>query len=91
MSSRRLLVILRHLPDDSPFKMAYNDDWPLSTRVAVGQWNETQAMRGDLWALIGQEAFSYRPILWPSAAREQEENRQQVRAAHDEILGQLRG
>ncbi len=87
-----MLALIRHLPPDSAFKTACSDyDWPLQAHLATGTWNEIKAMRGDLWALIGQSRMTFKPILPPSAERAQEAKRAQIRAAHDDVIAQLRG
>lgn len=92
MSSRRLLLLLRYLPDDSPFKIAYRDgDWPLQDHLTTGVWNEIKAMRGDLWAFLGKERLPFRPILPPSTERAEAEKLKASRAAHDNLIAQLRG
>lgn len=91
MSSRRLLILLEHLPDDSAFKMALNQDWPRTDQLATGMWNEIKAMRGDLWAFLGHEHLPFRPVLSPAAQRDQDTKQARYRAAHDEVIAQLRG
>lgn len=87
-----MLALIKHLPADGAFKTACNDhDWPLLAHLVTGAWNEVKGLRGDVWAFIGHEQFSYKPVLPPSAERAQEEKRAQARAAHDELLAQLRG
>jgi hypothetical protein len=84
-------VILKHLPDKSPFKVAYSEDWPLEHQLTTGVWNEIKAMRGDLWAYLGHERLPFKPVLTPSAAREKEQRLSVSRAAHDDVIAQLRG
>ena len=84
-----MLALIKHLPADGAFKTAR--DWPLSAHLATGMWNEIKALRSDIWAFIGHESLSYKPVLPPSAEHAQEEKRAQARAAHDELLAQLRG
>lgn len=91
MSSRRLLALIKRLPHDGAFKTALSDDWPLQAQLTTGVWNEIKAMRSDLYALIAQEKMTYKPVLPPSAQREQAEKRSKIRSAHDETLAQLRG
>lgn len=92
MSSRRLLALIRHLPADGAFKTAYSDnDWPLQAHLTAGVLNATNALRSDIWAFIGKEHLSYKPVLPPSAQRAQEQKRAEARAAHDELMAQLRG
>ena len=85
-------MLIKNLPRDSAFQIAASGfDWPLEAHLAAGAWNEIQAMRGDLWALIGHERMSFKPVLPPSAERAQTEKRSQIRAAHDEVMAQLHG
>jgi hypothetical protein len=91
MSSRRLLILIRHLPDDSAFKLAFFDDWPRKDYLTTGVWNEIKAMRGDLYAILDKSHMSFRPVLPPSAQREQDEKRNLMRAGHDSIIAQIGG
>jgi hypothetical protein len=97
MSSRRLLILLRFLDDESPFKQAYfadfpeQYDWPRDHQLSTLTLNEIKAMRGDLWAYLGNERLTYKPVLSPSAQREVDEKRQAMRAGHDSIIAQLGG
>lgn len=86
------MALIKHLPPESAFKKAFADyDWPLLEQLVTGMWNETKAMRGDLYALIAKETWSYKPILPPSAERQQAEKRAKARSAHDDTMAQLRG
>lgn len=86
------MILLQHLPEDSAFKVAHSDgDWPLQAQLATGAWNEIKAMRGDLWAFLGHEKLAFKPILTPSAERDQKARRAQMRAMHDEMIAQMRG
>ena len=97
LSSRRLLILLRYLKNDSPFKEAYlrdfpeQYDWPLEDLLTTGMWNEIKAMRSDLWAFLGQEHLPFKPVLPPSAARQKTEQESAARAAHDDLIAQLGG
>lgn len=87
-----MLALIRHLPAAGAFKTAYNDyDWPLDAHIATGTWNEIKALRSDIWAFIGQETLAFNPVLPPSAEREQARKRADARAAHDDLIAQLRG
>jgi len=90
MSSRRLLVLLKHLPDDSAFKRAISD-WPLQAQLSVGTWNEIKAMRGDLWAFLGHERMPFKPILSPAAIKQRREEVKRSRDLHDSIISRLKG
>lgn len=88
MSSRRLLVLLQHLPEESAFKTALRDgEWPRQDVLLAALYNELHAMRGDGYG----EGFSYRPVLSPSMERAKNEKRSIVREAHDNVIAQLRG
>jgi hypothetical protein len=100
MSSRRLLLLIKRLPEDGAFKTAWNErlpedgaawNWPLLAQLTAGAWNEIKAMRGDLWAFLGQETLTYKPVLQPSAVLEQEAETKAMRDMHDETMAQLRG
>lgn len=85
-------MLLEHLPERSAFKTACRDgDWPLLEQLVTGVMNETKAERGDLWAFLGHETLPFKPVLSPSAQQAKAEKQAQMRAAHDHIIGQLRG
>jgi len=90
MSSRRLLVLLKHLPDDSAFKRAAAD-WPLNAQLSAGMWNEIKAMRGDLWAFLGHERMPYKPVLSPAALEQKRREVKKSRELHDSIVARLKG
>lgn len=86
MSSRRLLVLVKNLPEESAFKTAANGgDWPLIAQLITGLWNEVKAVR----TLAFHDP--YKPVLSPAAQREKETKQSAIRAAHDEVNAQLRG
>lgn len=92
ISDRRLLVLLRYLPEDSAFKSVMREhDWPLQEHLQTGTLNEIKAMRGDLWALLGHELLPFNPVLPPSSKRARDAKRAMVRAVHDDVIAQLRG
>lgn len=88
MSSRRLWILLQHLPEDSAFKTALRDgDWTLKELLLTAVFNQIHAMRGDGYG----EGFVYEPILSPEMQRHKDTKRAGIRAAHDDVLDQLRG
>jgi len=97
MSSRRLLILLRYLPNTSPFKVAYfadfpeEYDWPLEQQLSAWTLNAINAFRSDVWTLSGQGGLTYQAVLSPSAQREQDEKCQQMREGHDSIIAQIGG
>lgn len=97
MSSRRLLVVLENLSDKSPFKKAFfrdfpdQFDWPREDHLRTGLWNEIKAMRGDLWAFLGNEQMPFKPVLPPSGRREADKQIQDARKHHDRLIAQLGG
>ncbi|WP_136244764.1 hypothetical protein [Mycobacterium intracellulare] len=86
ISDRRMLALIKHLPEDSAFKTAARDDWPLEDHLAAATVNSINALRADMFP-----GTAYKPILAPSVARHKEAQRAQVRAAHDELITQMRG
>lgn len=86
ISDRRLIILIRHLPDDSATKKAMRDgDWGLTEHLAAGVWNEVKALRADL------THAQYRPVLPPSAAAAEEKRIAASRAGHDALMAVLRG
>lgn len=87
-----MTILIEKLPEDSPFKLAWNSrDWPQTVEASVGVWNEIKAMRGDLWALIGNEQLPFSPVLRPSEQQVEGQKLDGMRAGHDTITAQIRG
>jgi len=56
MSSRKLIALLEHLPDDSAFKRAHRDgDWGFDEYISAGIVNELRLLRSDQAAINGQK------------------------------------
>lgn len=86
MSSRRLLVLVKNLPEESAFKTSFNGgDWPIVAQLVTGLWNEVKAARSEAFHV------PFRPVLSPSAQREKAAKVAVIRAAHDDVMAQLRG
>lgn len=79
-----MLALIKHLPDESAFKTAV--DWPLPGHLSAAMVNSINALRSEMFP-----GTPYKPILPPSAEREQNAKRAQVRAAHDDLMNQMRG
>lgn len=86
-----MLILLRHLPDDSALKTAMRDDWDVNTQISAATVTELRAMRGDLSAIFRHESMPFQPVLSPGAMRERDEKRKLTRRMHDDIVAQLRG
>lgn len=63
MSSRRLVILVKHLPDDSATKRAMAEDpWPLMTHLLVSVVNEQRLARADYATVHGERV---KPPLIP--------------------------
>jgi len=91
MSSRRLIALLQHLPDDSAFKRAHRDgDWGFDEYMWAGIVNEVRLLRSDQAAINGQK-MDISLIESPSQL-EQKYELEKVRAVQRAgILAQLHG
>lgn len=71
MSSRKLLVLLQHLPDESEYKTEFERDgqWPISMQMLKAVANETTLHRASLYA-GGENAYSPQVFLDPHEQRE---------------------
>lgn len=79
-----MLNRISQLSEDSAFKRV--GDWPLLAHLTAQVVNAVNALRADL-----VPGTPYRPILPPAAQRAIEQDRARSRAAHDDIVAQLRG
>jgi len=70
LSSRRLLIVLRNLPDDSSFKNAMREDWSEDKYIQVGILNEARLMRADNAAF---EQVEMEPMLIKSPKQQEAE------------------
>lgn len=91
MSSRKLLALLEHLPDDSAFKKATrNGDWNFGEYLQAGVLNEIRLLRIDQAALNGQKMDA--ELLESPAQIERREELNREREVHRAgILAQLYG
>lgn len=91
------MILLKYLDDESPFKKAYfrdwpdQYDWPFEHQLAAWAVNAINAFRSDVWTLSGQGNLRYQPVVSPSEAREKAKQEALARAAHDDVIAQLRG
>jgi hypothetical protein len=60
-------------------------DWPLVAHLMCGVLNELKALRADMFG------HSFAPVLPPSTQHALDQKRAQIRAAHDDVVAQLRG
>jgi hypothetical protein len=78
LSSRRLLILLDRLPDDSEFKkFCRGGDWSEAQYLVAGQLNELRLLRTDQAAISGRE-MSTNLVESPAQieARQAEQDRQ---------------
>ena len=66
LSSRRLVVLLDQLPDESTFRQAATEDWSMTRKLAVAQINELRIMRAENTVLAGGEYQEPQLIKTPS-------------------------
>ena len=70
MSSRRLLVLLRHAPERGPYKTALRDgDWPEEVKILAELHKETAMNRAAKYAGGKHE---YRPTVFLSPVERRE-------------------
>lgn len=91
MSSRKLLALLQHLPEDAAFKRALrNGDWGFNEYMQAGVLNEIRLLRIDQAAINGQKMDA--ELIESPAQLERKEEQARVVAAHRAgILAQLHG
>lgn len=91
MSSRRLLVLLDHLPEDSAFKTAIREgDWSFEQYISVGILNEIRLLRTDQAAINGHKMDSAL-IESPAQMERKQEIGRRNEALRAGILAQLNG
>jgi len=91
MSSRRLIALLQHLPDDSAFKKSHREgDWGFNEYMWAGIVNEVRLLRSDQAAINGQKMDI--SLIESPAQLEQKHELEKVREVQRAgILAQLRG
>lgn len=91
MSSRRLLTLLQHLPDDSAFKRATREgDWTFDEYIRAGIVNEIRLLRVDQAAINGQK-MEAEFIESPAQVKRKEEQYRVNELHRAGILAQLHG
>lgn len=76
MSSRRLLVLLRHAPESGPYDKALRGGRQArSERVAEEHFNETARLRASFHAAHGGEDAAYEPFILSDPVDEIEDAR----------------
>lgn len=85
LSSRRLVVLVQHLSEESATKRAMADDpWPLMTHLLVSVVNEQRLARADYASAHGE---SVKPTLIPRPGETSaDEDREQARDLHDALM-----
>lgn len=91
MSSRRLLVLLENLPEDSAFKRAVrNGDWGFNEYLQAGLLNEIRLLRIDQAAINGQK-MDADLLESPAQIERREELNRERETQRAGILAQLYG
>lgn len=92
MSSRELLVYLRHLPDESAYKTEAERDgeWPARTRMLQTGVNELSKLRASYHGMHGSQ---YEPPLWisPGELRAQADEAEVGQELQAELSNQMFG
>lgn len=87
LSSRRLVVLVRHLTEESATKRAMGDGWSMTDHLLVSVVNEQRLARADYAAAHGE---SVKPTLIPRPGElSAEEQRQQSRDVHDALMSMV--
>lgn len=88
MSSRRLVVLVQHLSDESATKRAMAEDpWPLMTHLLVSVVNEQRLARADYASAHGE---SVKPTLIPRPGElSSDEERERARDVHDALMSMM--
>ena len=92
MSSRELLVLLRHLPEDSAYKTESERDgeWSSRTRMIQTGVNELSKLRASYHGMHGA---NYEPVLWisPGELRAQADEEEVGQELQQELSDQFFG
>lgn len=84
MSSRRLLALIKHLPDESATKTAAREgDWSDDRYLSAATVNEIRLMRADLAGIFaggGDEPQLFRSPAQEKAIADRERERESLRA-----------
>lgn len=91
LSSRRVLAVLKHLPDDSTFKVAYREDWSQERYIQVAILNELRIMRSDNAVLQGRDPIDHQIVKSPPQQLADQEDADHRAAIIGGIRAQLRG
>jgi hypothetical protein len=89
MSSRRLLVLVSALPDDSAFAQAVRQgDWSTEEYLRAATVNELRSLRVDQASLQGQK-MDMTFVESPRQVEDREDDADEKRQIRSEILRQL--
>lgn len=92
ISSRRVMTVLRYLPETSALARAMRDhDWTIGQYLAASERNEIHALRVDMRAMMASETMSFDPILSPRTRLEKTEAEQTRAEARGALLALIRG
>lgn len=91
MSSRRLLVLVSALPDDSAFaKAVRGGDWSLAEYLRAATVNELRSLRVDQ-AAVHQQRLEMSYVESPRQIEDREDDAEEKAAIRKQILTQLTG
>ncbi len=92
MSSRRLLVLIDALPDDSAFWRERRDgDWSAQEYINAAVVNELRLLRADQAAIHADNKMEVNLVESPAQVRQDEELAERTRNARKHIMSQLKG
>jgi hypothetical protein len=88
LSSRRLILLVKHLPDESATKRAMADDpWPASLHMLVSLFNELRVYRMEFIKANGSDAKL--PLIPRPSEMSVSQEREQSRNVHDALLSMM--
>lgn len=89
LSSRRLMVILKNLSEESAFKDAYREDWSEEKYIRVGVLNELRIMRADAAAMHADHKMEPMIIKSPAQLLYDDQDSDHKLAIRGGIMAQL--
>lgn len=89
LSSRRLVVLLDQLPDESTFRQAATEDWSMARKLAVATINEMRIMRAEAVVIGGGEYSEPQLIKTPAQCLADEMDAEQKAKIRVGIMSQL--
>ena len=92
MSSRRLLVLIDALPDDTAYwKERRDGDWSAKEYIEAAIVNELRLLRADQAAIHTENKMEVNLVESPSQAKKDEDLAERGRQARSRIMSELKG